>query len=486
MGSHFTRRDLLKAGAGAGAAALLADPIIQTALAAAPKKGSLTDIEHVVILIQENRSFDHYFGMMPGVNGFANAVSSGVAAQGGYPAPGFEGELLPFHVNTEGPTQCIPDITHQWVPQHESWDGGAMDNFVRAHLAHDGAAAGPATMGYYTGQDIPFYWALAEAFTLCDAYHCSVMGPTDPNRLYSMSGTIDPEGLNGGPLIETLVSRSKYAGKFTWPTMPEALSAAGVSWKVYNGASLGLGDNVLTYFKAYQEQASLAEKAIKPVWPNDFEADLAAGTLPQVSWINTSLEETEHPNYSTARVGEHVVAKLLKKLWWTPGMWEKTAIFITWDENGGFFDHVAPPTAPAGTAGEYLTVPDLTGSSGGIEGPIGLGFRVPMIVVSPYTRGGYLYSGTLDHTSLLRFLERRFEVTAPNISSWRRSVTGDLTGAFNFAAGSTRKPRLPIVGASKREIEEGGCAKQEAVTVPPNSVPVQPSGGSWKTPSGIV
>ena len=115
-------------------------------------------------------------------------------------------------------------------------------------------------------------------------------------------------------------------------------------------------------------------------------------------------------------------------------MWEKTALFITWDENGGFFDHVAPPTAPLGTPGEYLTAPTSRATPGGITGPIGLGFRVPMLVVSPFTRGGLVSSETYDHTSTLRFLETRFGVEVPNLSDWRRETTGDLTGAFNFAA----------------------------------------------------
>ncbi|HUA10719.1 MAG TPA: alkaline phosphatase family protein [Solirubrobacteraceae bacterium] len=481
----YTRRDLLKAGAGAGAAALLADPVIQAALAASPRPGTLEDIEHVVILIQENRSFDHYFGMMPGVNGYAQAVASGVYAQPGYPVEGYEGVLMPFHLQTNGAPQCFPDITHQWGPQHESWDSGAMDGFIRAHLAVDGPKAGPATMGYYERADIPFYWALAEAFTLCDGYHCSVLGPTDPNRLLSMTATLDPEGGQGGPLIETLEGeRSKYRGTFTWQTMPEALSAAGISWKIYNGTGGGLGDNVLTYFKSYVEDPALAALAFEPTYPEDFVADIAAGTLPQVVWINASLDETEHPGYSTAAIGEHTVSKLLRSIWGNAELWSKVAVFITWDENGGFFDHVPPPTPPPGTAGEYLTVPDLTGAEDGYTGPVGLGFRVPALVISEYSRGGFLCSDRFDHTSLLRFLETRFGVEVPNLSAWRRSTTGDMTSSFNFVERVKSHPKLPRVPLSPAELMEGGCATSGPVTVPPNSVPQQPSGGSWRTPSG--
>lgn len=485
MRMGMTRRELLQTGAAAGVLALESDPLLKRALATRQTPGKLTDIEHVVILIQENRSFDHYFGTLPGVRGFSDENARNTLFQPGYPVAGFEGHLLPFHLETGGLAQCFPDITHDWAPQHQSWDGGAMDAFVRAHLAVDGPEAGPATMGYYERTDIPFYFALAEAFTICDSYHCSALGPTDPNRLYSMSASIDPNGANGGPLVQTLgIERGRFAGRFTWMTMPEQLSAAGVSWKVYTGAGLGEYDNVLTYFSAYQTNPELAARAFKPVYPNDFLADLANGELPQVCWINASLDQTEHPGYSTATAGEYTVAKLIKRLH-THHVWEKTALFLTWDENGGFFDHVAPPVAPPGTAGEYLTVPDVTGDADGITGPIGLGFRVPMMIVSPFSRGGFLCSDVFDHTSILRFLEARFGAEVPNLSEWRREVTGDLTSAFNFIKRDSSNAGLPKVAFSGKEDNSGGCSVSSPVTVPPNAFPEQPPGGHWRRPSGL-
>jgi len=481
----ITRRELLHAGAAAGVLALGANPLVERALAAAPKAGKLTDIEHVVILIQENRSFDHYFGTLPGVRGFSDPSGQQTLHQPGYPAPGYNGELLPFHLETGGTPQCFPDITHNWVPQHESWDGGQMDGFVRAHLASDGAQAGPATMGYYERSDIPYYFALAEAFTICDNYFCSVLGPTDPNRLYSMSGTIDPDGTHGGPLVQTLSGqRQEFEGRFTWTTMPEQLSAAGVSWKVYSGSDLAILDNVLSYFSAYKTDPTLAAAAFNPVYPKDLVADIKSGELPQVSWVNMSVFETEHPGYSTAEVGEYAVQRLLDRFLARPDLLAKTAVFITWDENGGFFDHVAPPVPPPGTAGEYLTVPDVTGNDGGINGPIGLGFRVPMLIVSPFSRGGFLSSDVFDHTSILRFLETRFGAEVPNLSQWRRELTGDLTSAFNFAERDKSRPELPLVNLSRQQLESGGCTVTGPVTVPPNSQPEQQP-GLWRHPSGL-
>jgi phospholipase C len=484
MQARMTRREVLSAGAAAGLLALGADPLIQRALAAPPRWGQLSEIEHVVILIQENRSFDHYFGTLPGVRGFSDPHARKILAQPGYPAAGFNGQLLPFHLETGGAPQCFPDITHKWVPQHQSWDGGEMDGFVRAHLPIDGPEAGPATMGYYEQADIPFYFALAEAFTICDSYHCSVLGPTDPNRLYSMTATIDPDGANGGPLVETLgAQRFSLEGQFTWTTMPEQLTAAGVSWKIYTGAGGGRYDNELTYFHAYQTNPALAALAFDPFYPCDFSDDLAKGELPQVCWIDTSLNETEHPGYSTSAVGEYTVEKLLRRLLNHYHVWEKTALFLTWDENGGFFDHVAPPAPPPGTAGEYLTAPDVSGDSGGITGPIGLGFRVPMLVISPFSRGGFRCSEVFDHTSMLRFLEARFGVEVPNLSEWRREVTGDLTSAFNFRRPDTSDPELPAVDVTNEQAKEGGCETSGPVTVPPNSPPEQPR-GHLRHPSG--
>src|SRR5205823_2785901 len=206
--SRPTRRELLKTGA-AGAAALgvsslgLDSLLTRADAATGGHCGRLSDIEHVVILVQENRSFDHYFGSYRGVTGFDDP--SGLFAQPGYDQPGYGGVLYPFHIDSTKNGDCTNDIDHGWGPQHRVWDSGAMDNWVREHLKDDGAN-GPMTMGYYRRADLPFYYWLADNFTICDRYFCSVIGPTVPNRLYIMSGTIDPDGQNGGPLLETLVS----------------------------------------------------------------------------------------------------------------------------------------------------------------------------------------------------------------------------------------------------------------------------------------
>ncbi len=290
--SRVSRRDLLKGslalGAGAAAGAGLssaAGASIEKALSIETTSNpTLNDIKHVVILMQENRSFDHYFGTMSSVRGYSDPSTRSPVSfkQHGYqPGVGVSpaGFMEPFHLQMQFPKKngdCTNDITHEWGAQHQSWDAGAMDQFVNAHLAGDGLKNFAATMGYFQRSDLPFYYALADAFTICDGYFSSVLGPTDPNRVMALSGTIDPAGTGGGPVLVTQTTgRAGQAGKLSWPTMPEALLDAGVSWKVYNDPTGLAFFNPLPYFKAYTSPtttrgATLAANALAQNFPAGF------------------------------------------------------------------------------------------------------------------------------------------------------------------------------------------------------------------------
>jgi phospholipase C len=472
--TSVTRRQALRelgaAGIGIGALGGGLEALLAQAASAAPRHGSLADIEHVVILIQENRSFDHYFGTLSGVRGFDDNHGRAVFSQ-----KTEKGHTIkPFHL----PKECLHDITHDWGPQHRAWNGGKMNGFVTAHQKDDKPSA-PETMGFHNRSDLPFYYALADEFTICDNYFCSVIGPTDPNRLMSISASVDPHGRHGGPLLHTKLT--DRTGLFSWTTMPDRLEDHGISWKSYTEASSGKLDSVFTYFKQFNKPGSkLTARAKTPVYPDDFLADIAHNRLPRVSWLHPSIIASEHPGYSTAVNGQVVARQVIEALVSHPKVWAKTALFITWDENGGFFDHVAPPTPPKGTKDEFITVSKLPSDADGIRGPIGLGFRVPMLVVSPFSRGGLVCSDTFDHTSTLRFLETRFRVKVPNLSHWRRGVTGDLTSAFNFAAAPKfRAPSLPRTKAA------AGCVGT-AVKLPSHIPTVHQERGTRKRPSGIV
>jgi phospholipase C len=517
MSSGVTRREVLRAAATAGALAglqaLAPAEVLARALAAPAARGRLSDIEHVVIFVNENRSFDHYFGTYGGVRGFADpavlrqADGTSVFAQRFAdspfgPASAAYGEhLLPFRFDTGQNGECVNDISHDWAPQHQAWNGGKMDSFLQVDISPtiDGPQHGINTMGYYTRSDLPFYHALADAFTICDQYFGSVIGPTNPNRLYAISASIDPDGTHGGPVLTTegLVSKSKKAGMFRWTTYPEQLQARGISWKVYASPEANLGDNLLTYFRPYQTRPKLAARAFGSSFPGSFRADCAAGRLPQVSWVLAPLLETEHPP-APVSFGEVAAAQILHALTANPRLWAKTAVFMTMDECGGFFDHVPPPVAPPGTPGEYLTAAQLPPEAGGIRGPIGLGFRVPMLVVSPFSRGGFVSSDTFDHTSMLRFLERRFGAEVPNLSAWRRGATGDLTSAFNFAAPDRSVPHLPVPSLADPRVLKSNCPRQAPSYLKPNfptvaGYPLPPAPqtmpsqepGAPKRPSGL-
>jgi phospholipase C len=451
----LTRRQLLGAGLAGGASIVLGSCTSETTKAATsvrPAGSDLGAVEHVVFLMHENRSFDHYFGTYPGVRGFDDhpTGSLGVFAQSWPGGP--SSALLPFRLDTTTTdAECTNDLSHAWDVQHRCWNNGAMDAFVATHVdpAVEGPANGVLTMGYYTRADLDFYYALADAFTICDAYHCSVLGPTGPNRLHALSGTIDPDGTQGGPVF------SNQAGQFDmrWRTMPEQLEAAGVSWKTYNppGAryqptnpyAIVVSDNILLSFANYQDKSSsLYRKAFLPLFPNDFVKDVKNDTLPQVSWLMPPNGHDEHPPAPPA-LGMAYTHQVLSILVSNPKVWAKTVLFVMHDENDGFFDHVPPPTPPRGTPGEYITVQPPPEGTGGFPGPIGLGFRVPMLVVSPFSRGGYVCSDVFDHTSQMRFLETRFGVKAPNISPWRRATTADLTSTLRFSSPDASVPGLP-------------------------------------------
>ncbi len=239
----LTRRRLLQS-AGLVASAFAAEflpPNVNRALAVgSPRGGRLSDVKHVVIHMQENRSFDHYFGTLAGVRGFTDpsalTLSTGRSVFH-QPDPNNPlSFLLPFHMDSRTTNaQAVPTLSHSWAALHASWNGGEMDNFVPAHYDTNGKN-GPFTMGYFERADIPFHFALAESFTICDNYHSSVLGPTWPNRLYFWSATIDPDGRNGGPITSNVANPP-----YTWKTYPEALTEAGVSWRVYQERSTTTG-----------------------------------------------------------------------------------------------------------------------------------------------------------------------------------------------------------------------------------------------------
>jgi phospholipase C len=505
----ISRRALLRGGAAAAIGWRVVLDATLNAMAAVPACGGLADVEHVVFLIQENRSFDHYFGKYPGVRGFDDrsvrlqAGDDGTAVYRQANPGGVLNPVLPFHINTTpgaGLTgECTHDIGHQWIEQHQCWNNGKLDAYVKTHVLAEGPLAGPLTMGYYDRRDLPFYYALADAFTLCDEYHTSVISGTVANRIMGFSGTIDPDGKAGGPVVSTPESANQQDylnlyGKLSWRTMPEVLQDAGISWKFYNPPDTALpllNDNYLFFFKQFLANPALAANGLlSQTAPLDFALDCKLGRLPSVSWINAPFLLTEHPP-TPIGWGEYAVSQVLGALTSNPELWAKTVLFLTWDDSGSFFDHVPPPVAPLGTAGEYLTAIPPSGGDGGIRGPIGLGPRVPMLAISPWSRNAgvrtdpgwqpLICSDTLDHTSMMRFLERLFAakgvpgVALPNDTPWRKATVSDLTGAFSFASPVASIPALPATSLVT------SLTYPECIVSPLTELPV-PAPGAYPPP----
>ncbi|WP_028536869.1 phosphocholine-specific phospholipase C [Paludibacterium yongneupense] len=473
-----SRRQLLQLSAGTMAAASLdaLPAALRQALAhPASGRGDISDVEHVIIFMQENRSFDHYFGTLRGVRGFGDPhplrLPSGKAVWFQPRVANGDDCVRPFHLDEKvSRAQCMDSLDHSWKGVRALWQHHDFWAWRKT----------PLSMGHFTRADLPFYHALADAFTICDSYHSSLFGPTDPNRLFLFSGTnglsVGANGLQAAWNIddanETADMRNDnplWPG-LGWRTYAERLEQAGISWQVYQEYN-NYGDNALAHFSAFRglDPASSLYRRGRAWVPGSnranadssdgrylveaFGADIASGRLPQVSWIVAPRHLSEHPSSSPA-AGEDLCSRLLTALASHPETWSRSVFLLTYDENDGFFDHVLPPQPPVERS-QGLSSVDTSGETY-LGTPVGLGIRVPMLVISPWSRGGWVCSQLFDHTSVLRFLEKRFGVPEPNISQWRRAVTGDLTSAFDFGAARPDWPaRLPDTSQDWIRAREG-------------------------------
>jgi len=532
-------------------------PAIERAATILPAEGSsYADAEHVVILMQENRSFDHCFGTLRGVRGFGDPRAVTLPNQ--HPVwlqTNGKGETYaPFRLDAQRTNATwLGSLPHSWTDQNDAKNGGDHDKWLIAKPVKKTDPEGmPLTLGYYTREDLPFYYALADAFTICDQHFCSSLTGTTPNRLYLWTGTVREEQKANSP-AKVRNENVDYDAPARWTTFPERLEDAGVSWKIYQNelsAVSGLteeedawlanfSDNPIEWFPQYAveyaeghrqyaarmaaslpgeieelEKQGAAEKTLKAkrkllrtilreqtVTPlpertrnlhakafttnasdpdyraltelryedngvtrelqipkgdvlHQFRQDVASGQLPAVSWIVAPEKFSDHP--TAAWYGAWYVAELMNILTQNPEVWRKTIFILTYDENDGFFDHVPPFGAPQPGHPETGAVSD--GIDAGLEyhsleqdlkdypaakargGSIGLGFRVPLVVASPWSRGGAVCSQVFDHTSVLQLLERFASrrsgkvVKETNITEWRRTVCGDLTSVFTTAA----------------------------------------------------
>jgi phospholipase C len=569
-----TRREFIKKAAmlagGTGLAGMLPEAI-QKALAIDPALGSTwMDAEHVVILMQENRSFDHCYGSLQGVRGFNDPRAVSLPNKNlVWMQTNAAGETYtPFRLNIKDTKAThMGSLPHSWTDQVDALNNGRHDQWLTAKKpGNKEYAAMPLTLGYYNREDLPFYYSLADAFTVCDQHFCSSLTGTTPNRLYLWTGTIRDQQ-NGTTYANVRNEDVDYSAEAHWTTFPERLEDAQVSWKIYqNELSVGVGftddedswlanftDNPIEWFEQYQvrflpaymkylpkkiegitaeiktleaklpvlpangEEAVKANQRIvslkkalevsleeqKKYTPenyakltqreknlhtkafttnvNDpfyhelttlkyedgstsremkvpkgdvlhqFRQDVQQGTLPTVSWLVAPGSFSDHPG--SPWYGAWYVSEAMDILTQNPEVWKKTIFILTYDENDGYFDHVPPFTPPQpgkpetgltstgiDTSVEWLTMQQernkRPNSNRVRESAIGLGYRVPMVVASPWSRGGAVCSQVFDHTSVLQFLEKLIShktgkpIKESNISTWRRTVCGDLTSLF--------------------------------------------------------
>ncbi len=468
-------------------------------------RGSIMDVEHVVILMQENRSFDHYFGTLRGVRGFADprpvTLPGGrsVWAQRGADRDG--GRITwPFRLDyNSSNARCFTGLDHSWKDSQARWRN--WDVWAEQK--------GPLTMAHLTRADIPYYHALADQFTICDGYHCSLQGPTGPNRLYHFSGTnglsVGQDGVycvtNGGTDANPGADMAKDDATqgLPWRTYAGRLEEAGIPWRVYQEVA-NYSDNPLGYFSEFRKldrssphyrRGRAYVDWIDGVAPEDpektqakhliaaFTADVAADRLPAVSWIVPMMQMSEHPD-APVPFGEVLISSVVAALAFNPKVWAKTALILNYDENDGFFDHLPAPVP--GIAPRY-GASNVDVRSETYQGePVGLGPRVPMTVISPWTRGGWVNSQLFDHTSVLRSLEKRFGVAEPNISPWRRAVCGDLTSIFDFDVPHSARldtrwaAALPSVAGYVEETERLCATAPAPILAKGEGVPLQERG----------
>jgi len=581
-----TRREFFKKAiqiSGAAGWSGLLPESISKALAISPDPDSTyLDAEHVVILMQENRSFDHCFGTLQGVRGFNDPRR--IDLPNGNPVwlqSNAAGETYaPFRLNMRGTKAAWMGTTpHSRSSQVDACNDGKYDRWLDAkQVKKNGYENIPLTLGYYTREDLPFNYALADAFTVCDQNFSSAMTSTWPNRLFLWSGRI--RGEQSGDAKAYIRNDIPY-GEASWLTFPEMLERQNVSWRVYqNDISTGggfegeqrawlsnFGCNLLELFNQYQvrfspryvkalpkrvqdlseeiatlrrkledhtleeskkgkllsqveakenalaraseelqkwsrenfhklsrESKSLFDKAftsnaadphyheLEPLaYEEDgiqrklnlpkgdifhqFRKDVDAGKLPTVSWMVGPEKFSDHP--TAPWFGSWYVSEVLDILTKNPEVWKKTIFILTYDENDGYFDHIPPFVAPdprrpesgkcsAGidSGVEYITreneLRDGVPEKEARGGPVGLGFRVPMIVASPWTRGGRVCSHVFDHTSVFRFVQDFLNrktgstIREQNTSEWRKTVSGHLGMIFQHSDGGAQAKVTPL------------------------------------------
>jgi phospholipase C len=396
-------------------------------------------IEHVVWIIQENRTFDNYFGTFPGADGIPPSTCLPKM-------PGSKACVKPFHMTADEPP-C--DLSHMWTVAHAAYDNGRMDGFVWA----EGSAY---TMGYYDDREIPNYWQYARRYTLCDRFFSSFNGPSIQNHLYTVAAQ------DGGMIdfcwtLQQCLDLQGDTETFSFASMVKLFDKTKLSWKYYTetlpepaGFNRERDDPLYTFYPdpkrfwiwnplpGFKSVRDNPANMARLVALNDYYRDLKQGTLPQVSWIVPAYRDSEHAPESVVQ-GMWYVTRIINALMESP-YWKDTAVFLTWDDYGGFYDHVPPPVMDS----------------------MGFGPRVPMIVISPYARPDYISHETDSFESVLKFIEERWNLGHLTLRDKRASDMGD---SFDFRQTPNPVTVIPIPANLKHRFIPM-CGYEPSVVIP--------------------
>ena len=403
-----------------------------------PGTETLHGIEHIVVLMMENHSYDNFFGMLP--PGRANGTANGGFDLTTATNPRPDGKVQhAFHMPAT--CQLSSQPSQEWTASHVAYDGGKNDGFVRAPISfNDSTPVGPVAMGYWTGQDLPFTYSLAQAFPIADRWFCSVLGQTDPNRRYliaaTSSGMVDDIALpstSSVPGLGTLEADALLAVP-AGGTIFDLLSAFQISWADYT-ASYPTGTTAELY---PVNDAAVTAVNEKPV--DQFFVDCANDALPAFALVDPDFSTQSQENPQDISVGEAFLAKVVQAIGGNPRTWASTMLVVVYDEHGGYYDHVPPPAALA---------PDLIGpvvqpGQSTYDGFCRYGFRVPAVVVSAYAVANGVTHVLHDHTSILAMVERKWNLPA---LTCRDANANDLTDFLDMSALAKGTPTIATVPA---------------------------------------
>ncbi|HXT92231.1 MAG TPA: alkaline phosphatase family protein [Trebonia sp.] len=455
MGEQITRRGVLKTGIAAGAVvgtgawratAANAAPLRQPGSLPFPKLAAGTDtipqIEHIVVLMMENHSYDNYLGMLqrPGADGFKLKKGAPTATN---PYPNGQVQHA-FRMPTHCQLSSRP--SQEWTASHNAYNNGRMNGFVSTPIDPlTTEIVGGVAMGYWQAADLPFYYSLYRQFPIADRYFCSLLGQTFPNRRYLLAAT------SIGMIDDTTPATTDYPAN---GTIFDQFDAHGITWKDYISSAVPTSSSLALFPELYLKNATT-----KIVLNTEFFTDAAAGTLPNYSLVEPDYENQSEENPQNIALGEEFAARVINAVMNGPA-WDRTLLILTYDEHGGYYDHVPPPAAILPDS----IGPALVSGENGFDGFGRYGFRVPFTIVSPWARKNFVSHRVYDHTSILKLIETKWNLPALTFRDANATAMLDMLDLHHPWFATPPKLAQPIAVADPSSLT---CSTTGPGTIPP-------------------